>query len=107
MNKDSTIRAQDFEKRFDDGEEITPYIDKSSIRRPGLEARRVNVDFPEWVIHELDLQSRRIGVSRQALIKLWISERIQLEGNQSQHSGLSPKNTSYLETVLMDRPEKP
>jgi hypothetical protein len=51
----------------------------SSIRRPGVEPRRVNVDFPEWMIEKLDWQSRLIGVSRQALVKLWVSERIQKE----------------------------
>jgi hypothetical protein len=105
MNKDSTITAQEFEKRFDDGEDITPYIDHASIRRPGLEVRRVNVDFPEWIIQELDLLSRRIGVTRQALIKLWISERIQQE---SQHAHPSyPKETSYHEALVMDRPQIP
>jgi hypothetical protein len=73
------MTAKDFEQRFDEGEDITPYIDRATIRRPGIEARRVNVDFPEWVICTLDAQSKRIGVSRQSLIKLWISERIQQE----------------------------
>jgi hypothetical protein len=79
MKKQSTMTAKDFEQRFDEGEDITPYIDRATIRRPGIEARRVNVDFPEWVICTLDAQSKRIGVSRQSLIKLWISERIQQE----------------------------
>lgn len=79
MKKHSTMTAQEFERRFDEGEDITPYIDESSIRRPGLEARRVNVDFPEWIIQKLDFQSKMIGVSRQSLIKLWISERVQQE----------------------------
>jgi len=73
------MTAQEFEQRFDDGEDITPFIDMSSIRRPGVEPCRVNVDFPEWMIEKLDWQSRLIGVSRQALVKLWISERIQKE----------------------------
>jgi hypothetical protein len=73
------MTAKDFEQRFDEGEDITPYIDRTTIRRPGLEARDVNVDFPEWVISTLDAQSKRIGVSRQSFIKLWISERIQEE----------------------------
>jgi hypothetical protein len=73
------MTAREFDKRFDEGEDITPSIDQSSIRRPGLEARRVKVDFPEWIIETLDLQSKMIGVSRQALIKLWISGRIQQE----------------------------
>jgi hypothetical protein len=79
MKKQSTMTATEFERRFDEGEDITPYIDRATIRRPGLEVRRVNVDFPEWVISTLDAQSKRIGVSRQSLIKLWISERIQEE----------------------------
>jgi hypothetical protein len=85
MKNLSTMTAQEFEKRFDEGEDITPYIDKATIRRPGLEARRVNVDFPEWIIDKLDLQSKLIGVSRQSLIKLWVSERIQQE-HQNQKS---------------------
>jgi hypothetical protein len=79
MKKHSTMTAQEFERRFDEGEDITPYIDDSSIRRPGLEARRVNVDFPEWIIQKLDFQAKMIGVSRQSLIKLWVSERVQQE----------------------------
>ncbi len=79
MKKQSTMTAQEFERRFDEGEDITPFIDMSSIRRPGVEPRRVNVDFPEWMIEKLDWQSRLIGVSWQALVKLWVSERIQKE----------------------------
>jgi hypothetical protein len=85
MKNPSTITAQEFEQRFDEGEDITTYIDESSIHRPGLESRRVNVDFPEWIIQKLDLQSKLIGVSRQSLIKLWVSERIQQE-HQNQKS---------------------
>ena len=79
------MTAQEFEQRFDEGEDITPFIDKSLIRRPGVAPRRVNVDFPEWIIDKLDLQSKLIGVSRQSLIKLWVSERIQQE-HQNQKS---------------------
>ncbi len=90
MKKQSTLTAQEFERRFDDGEDITPYIDKSSIHRPGLEARRVNVDFPDWIIQKLGLQSKLIGVSRQSLIKLWVSERIQQE-HHNQRSLTNPE----------------
>jgi len=85
MKKQFTITAQEFERRFDEGEDITSYIDESTIHRPGLEARRVNVDFPEWIIQKLDLQSKLIGVSRQSLIKLWVSERIQQEHQNQKH----------------------
>jgi hypothetical protein len=79
MKKQSIMTAEEFERRFDEGEDVTPFIDMASIRRPGVEPRRVNVDFPEWMVAELDWQSRLIGVSRQALVKLWVSERIQKE----------------------------
>ena len=92
MKNPSTMTAQEFEQRFDQGEDITPFIDKSSIRRPGVEPRRVNVDFPEWMIEKLDWQSRLIGVSRQALVKLWVSERIQKE--QQIQKNLEPSATA-------------
>jgi len=79
MKKTSTITAREFDERFDRGDDISAYVDATSIARPGLETRRVNVDFPEWVIRNLDLESKTIGVSRQSLIKLWISERLQQE----------------------------
>lgn len=85
------MTAQEFDRRFDEGEDITPYIDDSSIRRPGLEARRVNVDFPEWIIQKLDFQSKLIGVSRQSLIKLWVSERVQQE--HEKHKSLTSQST--------------
>ena len=92
MKKQSTMTAQEFEQRFNEGEDISPHIDMSSIRRPGLEPRRVNVDFPEWIIEKLDWQSRLIGVSRQALVKLWVSERIQKE--QQIQKSLAPGSSS-------------
>lgn len=79
MKKNSTITAKEFDARFDSGADISAYVDASSIKRPGTEARRVNVDFPEWIIRNLDAESKMIGVSRQSLIKLWISERLQQE----------------------------
>jgi len=79
MKKKSTITAEQFDARFDRGEDISAFIDEGKIRRPGLEARRVNVDFPEWIVRNLDIESKMIGVSRQSLIKLWVSERLQQE----------------------------
>jgi len=81
MKKNPTIKAAEFDRKFDEGADISAWVDPKSIERPGLTPRRVNVDFPEWVIANLDIQSRRIGVSRQSLIKLWISERLQQERN--------------------------
>ncbi|NCC52564.1 MAG: CopG family transcriptional regulator [Spartobacteria bacterium] len=73
------MTAKEFDAKFDRGEDISEYIDTSKIKRPGLNARRINVDFPEWIIQNLDSESKMIGVSRQSLIKLWIAERLQLE----------------------------
>lgn len=79
MKKTSTITAEEFDERFDRGEDISAFVDKSTIMRPGIESRRVNVDFPEWIIRNLDVESKMIGVSRQSLIKVWVSERLQQE----------------------------
>ena len=79
MKKKSTIKAAEFDTKFNRGEDISAFVDPTSIRRPGIEVRRVNVDFPEWMIQNLDFASKHIGVSRQSLIKLWISERLQQE----------------------------
>jgi hypothetical protein len=75
-----TITAEEFDRRFDDGEDISDYIDWSSARRPGLELKRVNVDFPAWVVTGLDREARRLGVTRQSLIKMWIAEKLPKSG---------------------------
>lgn len=72
-----TIKASEFDRRFDAGEDTSDYLDFSSARRPNIEPRRVNVDFPSWVVAGLDREAQRLGVTRQALIKLWIAERLQ------------------------------
>lgn len=71
------MKASDFDKRFDAGEDITKELDVSSARRPGLEQRRVNVDFPAWMVESLDREAKRMGVTRQSVIKVWIAERLE------------------------------
>lgn len=71
-----TISAAELDRKFGDGEDIDEYIDWSSARRPNLELKRVNVDFPAWVVTGLDREARRLGVTRQSLIKMWIAERL-------------------------------
>lgn len=74
---DKKITAEELDRKFDDGEEdILEYFDLSKARRPGLEPKRVNVDFPTWVVEGPDREAQRLGVTRQALIKLWIAERL-------------------------------
>ena len=71
------MKAKDFDRKFDDGEDVTAYLDLSKARRPGEEQRRVNVDFPVWMIDSLDREARRLGVTRQSIIKVWLAERLQ------------------------------
>lgn len=71
-----TISAAEFDRRFDDGEDLSDYIDWSTARRPNLEPKRVNVDFPTWMVNGLDREARRLGITRQALIKTWIAEKL-------------------------------
>jgi hypothetical protein len=71
------MKAEEFEKKFDTGEDITGHLDLQRGRRPNQELKRVNVDFPVWVIEALDKEARRLGVSRQSLLKIWIAERLE------------------------------
>lgn len=70
------MKAKEFEKKFDSGEDIMEFLDKSKARRPGREQRRVNVDLPEWMIASLDKEARRLGVTRQSIIKFWIAQQL-------------------------------
>lgn len=70
------ITGQELDEKFDNGEDISAYVDWSKARRPNLEARRVNVDFPAWVVEGLDREARHLGVTRQSVIKMWIAERL-------------------------------
>jgi hypothetical protein len=73
------MKAKSLDRLFDQGKDMRQYLDLSKARRPGHEQRRVNVDFPNWMIESLDLQARRLGVTRQSVIKLWIAERLKEE----------------------------
>jgi hypothetical protein len=70
------ITAEEFDALFDSGADIMGHLDLSKIRRPGLERQRVSIDFPAWMLAALDRQAKRIGVTRQALIRMWIAERV-------------------------------
>ena len=70
------MKARELDKKFDEGEDITDFLDLKRARRAVQEQRRVNVDFPVWMIHSLDKEAKRLGVTRQSVIKVWISERL-------------------------------
>lgn len=75
--KRDTITTEEFDQRFEKGEDITGCLDRSKAKRPGLQLQRVNVDFPAWMVEDLDKEARRLGVTRQSIIKIWIAERLQ------------------------------
>lgn len=71
------ISAQELEQAFDTGDsDILQHFDLSTAKRPNQKNKRVNVDFPLWMVESLDKQAAHLGVPRQALIKLWIAERL-------------------------------
>ena len=74
--KPKKITAEEFEAKFDAGEDISEYVDWSKATHPMRELHRVNVDFPKWVVFAMDRESARMGITRQSLIKLWIAERV-------------------------------
>ena len=70
------MKAKEFDRKFDAGGEITQHLDLSKARRPEQEQKRVNVDFPIWMIRSLDKEAKRLGVPRQSLIKMLIAQHI-------------------------------
>jgi len=71
------MKARELDDRFDAGEDITGELDLSQARRVNQEQKRVNVDFPVWMVHSLDREAKRLGVPRQSLIKVWVAERLE------------------------------
>jgi hypothetical protein len=71
------MKAKEFDAKFDRGEDLSGVLDLSRARRPGQEPKRVNVDFPEWMVESLDKEARRLGVTRQSIIKVWVAQRLE------------------------------
>ena len=74
--KKKSIKAEEFDLKFENGEDITEYLELSKTLKPGLEQKRVNVDFPVWMIHLLDKEAKKLGVTRQSIIKVWIADKL-------------------------------
>lgn len=70
------MKAKDLDEKFDSGQDITEFLDISNAKKPGQNLKRVNVDFPVWMIHSLDKEAKRLGVPRQSIIKIWIAEKL-------------------------------
>lgn len=71
------MKARELDRKFDAGEDLSGDIDWSKARRPNREAKRVNVDFPQWMVTSLDREARKRGVTRQSLIKLWLADKLE------------------------------
>ena len=74
------MKAKKFEQQFDDGADITVSLDLSKARRVLQDQKRVNVDFPAWMVDSLDREASRLGVTRQSIIKVWLAERLEKIG---------------------------
>lgn len=70
------ISVEEFDRLFDDGEDISGYIDWSKGERAGMNPRHVDFDLPDWLVHSLDAQARQHGTTRQALVEAWLTERV-------------------------------
>ena len=75
------LDAKELDRKFDTGEDITRYLDLTQVRRPRHEQRRVNVDFPIWMIESLDREASRLGVPRQSLIKMLVARHLDQMGS--------------------------
>jgi len=77
------MKAKDFDKAFDEGSDISQYLDISKARRPQQEKRKMNIDFPIWMYQSLDKEAKRLGVTQQSIVKVWIAERLESQINMS------------------------
>ena len=72
------MKAKDFDKKFDEDKiDIVDHLNLKSLKRPNQAQKRVNVDFPSWMIDSLDREARKRGVTRQSIIKVWLAERLE------------------------------
>jgi len=71
------MKAKDLDRKFDRGQDISEALDLGRAKRVNQEQKRVNVDFPSWMVRALDKEANRLRVTRQSIIKIWISERLE------------------------------
>lgn len=87
--KKVTITTEELDRKFDEGEDISEHLDWDKAVRPNLDQKRVNLDLPIWMIQNLDSEAKRIGVTRQSIMKVWLSERIKEERGASEKLRIS------------------
>ena len=83
------MKAKAFDEKFDDGDDISDVLDMTRAKRTMQDQKRVNVDFPAWMIESLDKEASRVGVTRQSIIKVWLAERLE---NLAANKALQRKN---------------
>ena len=71
------MKAEELDQKFDEGEDVLEYFDRSTLRRPGLEPQAIEVSFPQWMVAALDKEAQKLGIQRETVIKLWLAERLQ------------------------------
>jgi hypothetical protein len=71
------MNSSEFDQRFDADDSVVDVLDLNAARRPRQEQKRVNVDFPVWMVEQLDREASRLGVTRQSIIKVWLAERLE------------------------------
>jgi len=71
------MKAKKFDTDFDDNKDLTAVLDISQARHPLQKQKRINVNFPDWMIDSLDKEAKRLGVTRQSIIKIWLAERLE------------------------------
>jgi CopG antitoxin of type II toxin-antitoxin system len=85
------MKAKNFDQQFDGGADITSFLDLSKAKRVLQDQKRVNVDFPTWMIDSLDREASKLGVTRQSVIKIWLAERLEATASklppQHPHTG--------------------
>ena len=77
------MKAKDFDQEFDAGGSIIEHLDLHRAKRAGMDVKRVNVDFPSWMVESLDHEAQRVGVTRQSLIKLWLADKLAETANKA------------------------
>ncbi len=77
MKAKKIITTEELDAKFDAGEDITRHLEVSKAKRPGLESQRLSVDAPAWMVKRIDREARRLGITRQSLIKVWLAERLE------------------------------
>jgi len=71
------MKATDIDKKFDEGEDVLEFFDLSKIERPNEKLKRINVDFPIWMLQGLDRKAKHLGVNRQSILKMWVAEKLE------------------------------